>query len=175
MKVIVSTACLIAALIFAGTSYFQRQNRLKSAFEYRDEQFQAYRAQQVAEIRASAHTPEEKELVSFYYDHKMEKERENFRLGPDITKYHAWLLATDYFGVNFGVCGIVGLPKRVGDEWVVQCGVGPPPGIPTTVLVQARTGLITCKGHPTIYDAEAFMAHPELPNQSSQPTRPAGG
>ena len=174
MKVILSTACLIAALIFAGTSYFLRKDRLKSAFEYREDERQAYRAQQEAEIRASAHTPEEKELVSFYYDYDEKKERKNFRLGRDVSKYCAWLLAKDYVIGNFGVCGILGLPKKEGEEWVVRCGVGRT-GIPTDVFVHAKTGIITCKDHPTIYDAEAFMAHPEVPNQPPEPTPTSRG
>src|SRR5262245_16296652 len=106
---VVSLGCLVAACIFAGTQYVLRENRYKTTTELHEEEFRKQIATDLAALRANARTPEQKTLVEFWTlaadRKKFEAARKHVRISDGVDQFEAWMLATRYFGENFGACG----------------------------------------------------------------------
>lgn len=145
------------------------QNRIKSHREIVDEEARATRDAEFALMRANAKTPEEKLLISYWTrtseNGALKEARLRYRGSDGVDQFEAWLVATSYFTEIFGICGVVGLPRKEGAGWRVSASVGSPPPKPVTVFVDSTRGRVTCEGHATIVYADGFFSSQKEPNQ----------
>jgi len=126
-------------------------------------------AQNLEIARAAAKTPDQKTLVEFWSrtfpEKKREKEMKRFRTLDGVDQFEAWLLASEYFPLNFGVCGDVGLPQKEGGKWMIPTFVGRLSDPAPPIYVDATSGVLTCLGHPTVSDPESYIQNPKPANK----------
>src|SRR4051812_18087398 len=68
------------------------------------------------------------------------------KVDQPIGELEAYLLATAYFGVEFGLCGGPELPKDRGDRWVADTAIGYGGAPRPKIIVEKTTGLTYSPG-----------------------------
>lgn len=158
---LVTAGFLAAAAIIGIERYGLRFNRIRTNEEIWAQQDLKEKDALLAQMRATAKTPDEQLYVDFLARVKTNElrgeEMRRLRITDGVDRFEAWILATAYFSRTFGSCGFVLLPQSEGGRWKVRAAVGRN-GNPADVFVDLETGVITCEGQETVFDPAALIA-----------------
>lgn len=160
MGLILGIGAAVLAATLAVPQFLIWQNRYKSDREVLRERMEKQYAEDLASMRAHAKTDDDRALIEFgartHGSAAYQEAISSIRVSDGIDQFEAWLLAGMYFGENFGVCGVVRLPKLEGSRWRVPFGAGFPPrrGL---LFIDCKSGRITCEGHPSVDDPVAYL------------------
>jgi hypothetical protein len=98
----------------------------------------------------------------------------HFNALDGVTEFEAWLLAKTYAGEEIGACLDLGLPVLRARGWEVRTLIGRPAKEGPPVVIDARSGKITCEGYPSVERPLEYLTRFEAkfktPNQSLEPT-----
>jgi hypothetical protein len=108
-----------------------------------------------------ARSESEKTLLVFekrlYKSAREDRLLDLFSTEDGVDNYEAWLLAKAYSEETFGSCGRVGLPERKGAVWVAPHFGGRASSSEVDVVIDAKSGRLTCAGNPSVDAPDDFL------------------
>jgi hypothetical protein len=173
MKIVFCVSYVIAAVLAFLPPYLVHRNRYRTHDQFAREEAAEQLERDIKWMYANAKTPDEKLRVKFEdriaRPGDYEKERKRIRVIDGVDQFEAWMLAHEYFGQNFGICGGLALPVREDDRWRVPVAIGSS-ARPGTIWIDAGSGHATSDTLSIFGDA----AKGDQPNQALEPTAPSG-
>ncbi|WP_221031471.1 hypothetical protein [Actomonas aquatica] len=104
----------------------------------------------------------ERDKQLYTFDHRIAGEKaldeiDRFNIADGVDQFEAWFLARLFRLEHYGVCGMEGLPEPSEKGWVVGFAHGAHATPGPDLLVDAKTGHISCDGLPAHTDPMAMV------------------